>query len=114
MAKKQNPILAAFEAKKEVEFSKRLATNTEINLIAMLIAGNNLGIIAEKRAHPFLAEQIEVKMQIAEAILEDSKSDKSLEYTKADLAGAVKQILGPEGWESCKYLFPLLGDYWNE
>lgn len=113
MAKKQNPILAAFEAKKEAEFSNRLATNTEINLIAMLIAGNNLGIIGEKRGHPMLAEQMDVKMQIAEAILEDSKADKTLEYTKADLAGRVRQILGLEGWEKCKYLFPLLGDYWE-
>lgn len=34
MAKKQNPVLAAFEAKKEAEFRGRLACNSEINMIA--------------------------------------------------------------------------------
>ena len=64
MAKPVNPMLAAFEAKirqemtlefaqklvefnaqKEAEFDQRLGRNTEINLIAMLIAGNDLGIL---------------------------------------------------------------------
>jgi hypothetical protein len=115
MAKnKQNPLLAAFEAKKEAEFMGRLACNTEINMMAMLIAGNDLGFIAEKRADLLLAEVIEVKMKIADDLLKDAENDKDLTYTKADLARRVKQILGPDGWNRCKQLFPLLRDYWDD
>ena len=114
MAKKQNPVLAAFEAKKEAEFMGRLACNTEIGLIAMLIAGNDLGFIAEKRADVLLAEVIEVKMQIADQLVADAKDDATLAYTKADLARRVKQILGPDGWNRCRELFPLLKDYWED
>lgn len=114
MAKnKPNPILDAFEAKKEAEFMGRLACNTEINLIAMLIAGNDLGFIAEKRADLLLAEVIETKMKIADDLLKDAETDKDLTYTKGDLARRVKQILGPDGWARCKQLFPLLRDYWD-
>lgn len=113
MAKnKPNPILAAFEAKKEAEFQGRLACNTEMNMIAMLIAGNDLGFLAEKRADLLLEKLIETKMKIANDLVKDAEDDKELVYTKADLARRVKQILGPDGWERCKMLFPLLRDYW--
>lgn len=114
MARKPNPVLAAFEAKKEAEFMDRLACNTEINMIATLIAGNRLGFLGEKRADLLLAEQMEVKSEIADILLKDAKDDPNLTYTKADLARTVKQILGPDGWNRCKKLFPLLRDYWEE
>jgi hypothetical protein len=110
---KQNPILAAFEAKKEAEFHGRLACNTEINMMAVLIAGNDLGFIAEKRADLLLERLVEVKMEIADDLLSDAKDDKTLEHTKAALASRVKQILGADGWNRCKQLFPLLQDYWE-
>ena len=114
MAKnKQNPLLAAFEAKKEAEFAGRLACNTEINLIAMLIAGNDLGFIGEKRADLLLAQHVETQMQIAEELLGDAVADKELTYTKATLARRLKQILGQDGWDRCKMMFPLLRDYWE-
>lgn len=112
MSKKPNPLLAAFEAKKEAEFSQRLAKNTEINMIAMLIAGNNLGFLGPARAGLLLEEQVEVKMDIAEALLADAKDDPTLAYTKADLARRLIQILGPSEWARCQALFPLLRDYW--
>lgn len=114
MAKsKHNPLLAAFEAKKEAEFAGRLACNTEINLMAMLIAGNDLGFIGEKRADLLLAQQVETQMQITAELLGDAAADKELTYTKATLARRLKQILGPDGWDRCKGMFPLLRDYWD-
>lgn len=110
---KQNPLLAAFEAKKEAEFAGRLACNTEINMMAMLIAGNDLGFIGEKRADLLLAQYCETQMQIAEELLGDAKADKELTYTKASLTRRMKQILGQDGWDRCKGLFPLLRDYWD-
>lgn len=114
MAKKQNPLLAAFEAKKEAEFSGRLACNSEINMMAVLIAGNDLGFIGEKRADILLARLVEVKMQLADDLLKDAENDKELTYTKADLARRMKQILGADGWVRCRELFPLLRDYWDD
>lgn len=114
MAKKQNPVLAAFEAKKEAEFRGRLACNSEINMIAALIAGNDLGFLSEKRADLLLARMVEVKMLICDEMLDDSKADKTLEYTKHDIATRLKQILGEDGWQRCQKMFPLLRDYWEE
>ena len=125
MAKKQNPILAAFEAKLRAEFAQekaqmeadfkdRLSMNTEINMIAMLIAGNDLGFLGPARAGLLLEEQVEVKMRIADELLRDAEDDPSLVYTKYDLASRLKSILGPSEWARCQKLFPLLRDYWVE
>lgn len=133
MAKKQNAFLAAFEekirqemleefnqflteyeAKKEAEFDLRLAKNTEINMLAMIIAGNDLGILAEKRAGLMLEEQIDVKVRIADELLKDAEADPDLVYTIYDLASRMRSILGAEGWMRYQKLFPLLRDYWNK
>lgn len=112
MPNKQNPILAAFEAKKEAEFIGRLARNTEINMIATLIAGSDLGFLGEKRAGLLLERQLKVKLEIAEVLVRDAEDDPSLAYTKHTLAERIKSILGEEGWARCQQLFPLLYDYW--
>lgn len=114
MAKKQNPVLAAFEAKLEKEYRGRLECNSEIDMITMLIAGSRLGFLGEKRASLLIEELIDVKMQLAENLLQDAKDDKELLYIKADLARTVKQILGPDGWEKHKTLFKLLQEYWDD
>lgn len=82
-------------------------------MIATLIAGNDLGFLSTKRADLLLARHVEIKMQIADGLLNDAANDKELTYTKADLARRIKQILGPDGWRRCKGLFPLLRDYWD-
>ena len=122
---KQNPLLAAFEAKlrrefaeelkeydrlKEAEFDERLARNTEIERIAMLMSGNELGIIGQKRSGPLLEEQIDTKVQIAKAIMEDDNPD--LIKVKHDIAKRLKATMGRENWEKHCHLFPLLQEYW--
>jgi len=110
---KPNPFLAAFEAKKEAEFQGRLACNTELNMMAMLIAGNDLGFVGEKRGDVLLVRTVEVKMQLADDLLKDAEDDKALDHTKGDLARRLQQILGRDGWTRCQGLFQLLRDYWN-
>lgn len=122
MANKQNPLLAAFEAKlrrefeqekaqMESDFRERLACNSEINMVAMLIAGSRLKFLGEKRADLLIEEQIDVKMEIADLLLKDSKDDPNLEHTRADLARSVKQILGSDGWKKHQKLFPICREY---
>jgi hypothetical protein len=110
---KPNPLLAAFEAKKEAEFQGRLACNSEINMMATLIAGNDLGFVSTGRADLLLEHLVEVKMRLASDLIEDAKDDKDLEHTKAALARRLQQILGPDGWIRCQGLFQLLRDYWK-
>lgn len=121
MAKKPNPMLAAFEAKKEAEFSGRLACNSEIGMMALLIAAHRELKVGPGRASFLLAEYIDVKTQIAGDILEDvgdshkknGNGDKEFLHTKRDLAITLKQILGPEKWLECRELFPMLRSYWD-
>lgn len=108
---KQNPLLAAYEAKFEAEFKQRLAINSEIGMIAMLIAANNELKVGAGRAGNFLAEHIDVKMQIATEII--NEDDPELIYTKHNLAKRLKQILGEENWLKYRELFPLLREYWD-
>ena len=111
---KPNPILAAYKAKLDEEYRQRLARNSEMNMIAMLFAGSNLGFLGEKRAGVLLDEVVDIKMQLAQALLTDSDDDPTLTYTKADIHRRLVQILGKEEWKRVQTLFPLLHEYWEE
>ncbi len=121
MAKKQNPLLAAFEAKKEAEFDIRLRQNSELSIIAMLIAAHNELKVGPGRAGFLLAEYIDVKMQIADDLLTDigdshkkgGNGDPEFLHTKKDLALALKRILGEENWKNYRELFPICREYWD-
>lgn len=108
MAKK-NPILEAYEAKLERQYQLRLAHNSEISMLGLIISADDEGI---EDVGGLLFRYIETKMQIAKDIVNDSKDDKELTYTRADIARRVKQILGDWDWERFKELFPLLEEYW--
>lgn len=108
MAKK-NPLLEAFEAKLERNYQLRLAHNNEIGMLGLIIAADDEEI---PDVGGLLFRFIETKMQIAKDIVTDSRDDKTLTYTRADIARRVKQVLGEEDWERYKELFPLLKEYW--
>lgn len=108
MAKK-NPILEAFEAKLEAQYQLRLAHNSEISMLGLIISADDEGI---EDVGGLLFRYIETKMQIAKDIVSDSKDDKELTYTRCDLARRVKQILSEEDWGRYKELLPLLEEYW--
>lgn len=111
MAKKQNPLLAQFEAMKEAQFKQRTAIHTEINLLSLIISADDMEI---EDIGGLLAQFIQTKMQMAEEIVEDAEIDPSLVFTKADVARRVKSILSKEDWERYRELFPLLKDYWED
>jgi hypothetical protein len=106
---KPNPILAAHEAKLEKQYQLRLAHNSEIGMLALIISADDEEV---EDVGGLLFRYIEAKMQIANDIVTDSKDDKTLTYTRADIARRVKQILSEEDWERYKELFPLLEEYW--
>ena len=109
MAKKSNPFLEAFEAKLEAQYQLRLHHNSEIGLLALIIAADDKEI---PDVGGLVFRFLDVKMKIAEDIVKDAKDDKTLTYTRCDLARRVKQVLGDEDWERFKGLLPLLEEYW--
>ena len=124
---KQNPILAAFEAKlrkefaetmaaykaeRDREFSEGIANNLEINLISFLISGNDLGIIGQKRSGLLLDGIFETRVKFCKNLLKDANDDPDFTYTKYDIATRLKSILGRENWEKHCHEFPMLREYW--
>lgn len=108
--KKPNPVLAAFEAKLEAQFAMRRQTHEEINMISLIIAADDEEV---PEVGNLLFRYIQTKMKLAKDLIEDSESDPTLVYTKADLARRVKSVLSAEEWVEYRELFPLLRDYWE-
>ena len=120
MAKKPNPLLAAFEAKKEAEFTGRLACNSEIDLITLMLTVNEELQVGPGRAGRVFNAFLANKMEIAETINADwgpdndkRTGDKELLRVKKNLAKRLREIFSPEDWEKVRTMFPLLRDYWE-
>lgn len=107
---KPNPILDAFERKKEKEFALRQQTHEEINMLSIIISADEAGV---EDVGGLLFSYIETKMKLAKELVEDSQADPTLVYTKADLARRVQSVLSEEDWKTYQELFPLLRDYWR-
>lgn len=113
MAKK-NPILDAFEKKKEQEFAFRRRANEEISIIAMIIAADDsLEPEDPQMIGLMLDDYFSTKEILARDMLEDIKSDREMVYTRCDLARRLKQTLGRDLWVKYRERFPLLREYWE-
>lgn len=113
MAKK-NPILDAFEKKKEQEFAFRRRANEEISIIAMIIAADDsLEPEDPQMIGLMLDDYFSTKEILARDMLEDIKSDKEMVYTRCDLARRLKQTMGRDLWMKYRERFPLLREYWE-
>lgn len=118
MAKnKQNPVLAAFEAKLNARYKQQLDCNSELDMIAfMQTVHEELGVgpgRAGRVFHAFLAN----KRQLAETLRDDygedkETGDKELLHTKSKYATLLRRIFGPELWPKVRIWFLLLRDYW--
>lgn len=105
---KPNPILAAYKAQLDRDYHQRLSAHSEVSLLALVIAADDECV---PDIDALLTRYISVKAQIAADLLEDSKADKTLTYTKHDLARRVKTTIN---WQRFRTLFSLLRDYWEE
>ena len=108
---KQNPMLAKFEAQIEARAEARRMMQSEIDLMAAMIAANDELKVGPGRAEFFMAQVMFVKMQIAKEII--SEDDPELLYTKHQLAKRLKEIFGEKSWPRCKEMFPMLREYWD-
>ena len=96
---KQNKYLLDLEDK----FTRK---HNEIDRLALVIAADDEGV-ADVDA--LLSRFLAVRQEIASDLFTDSKTDKTLTYTKHDLARRIKSIIN---WQRFRVLFPLLKDYW--
>jgi len=99
MAKKNSYLLDL-----EDKFTRK---HNEIDRIALVIAADDEEI-ADVDA--LLSRFLAIRQQIASDLFTDAKSDKTLTYTKHDLARRIKSIIN---WQRFRVLFPLLKDYWD-
>lgn len=119
MGGKVNPLLAKYEAKAKAEakaeYEAKLSIHDEIDLIALLESVHlDLGV-GPGRAERVLNGFLESKMNIAEAIIQETSEDDQGDFwvTQRNIAAELKSILGPEAWDRCRTLFPTLKFYWD-
>lgn len=121
MATKQNPVLAAFEAKLEANYKQRLEINSEMDLIAfMKTVHEELGVGPGRAYRAFNAFLVN-KVELAETIQADygpkkdkKTGDKQILHTKSSYAKMLKRIFGRESWQKVKTWFTLLYEYWED
>lgn len=116
MAKKQNAFLAKLQAQAEAKAAVKAETHVEIDTMALLLAAHEVLQVgpgrADKLLNSYLAWKIEIAEEIVKELDEDLSKEKELIIIRRDLAKNLKEILGPEGWEKAKTLFPFLREYW--
>lgn len=116
MAKK-NAFLANLQAQAAAKQAVKTEAHVEIDTIAMLLAAHDICGVGAGRASAMLNSFLAYKMEIAEEIMkeldEDQSKVKEIVMVRRDLAKLLKEILGQEGWEKYKTLFPFLRDYWE-
>lgn len=116
MGKKQNAFLAKLQAQAAAKESVKTSAHVEIDTMAMLLAAHDRLQVGPGRADGLVNDFLDWKMEIAEAITqelaEDLSKKKEILIVRRDLAKRLQEILGPEGWEKWKTLFPFLRDYW--
>lgn len=115
MAKK-NAFLANLKAQAEAKAAAKTETHVEIDTIALLLSAHDVLKVGPGRAGTLLNSFLAWKLEIAEAIekewSEDQSKKKEILVVRRDLAKLIREILGPEGWETWKTLFPFLHEYW--
>jgi hypothetical protein len=116
MAKKQNAFLARLQAQAQKREAVKTEAHVEIDTMAMLLAANDRLQVGPGRSPGLVNDYLAYKLEIAEAIIkelsEDQSAVKELVVIRRDLAVRLKGILGAEGWEKYKTLFPFLREYW--
>ena len=116
MAKK-NAFLAKLQAQAQAKEAVKTEAHVEIDTIAMLLMVHDVFECGAGRAPKAVNSFLAYKMEIAEAIIKELDEDKSKKkeiiIVRRDLAKNLKEILGKEGWEKYKTLFPFLRDYWE-
>lgn len=116
---KRNAFLAGLEAKANAKAATKTSAHVEIDTMALLLAAHEVLQVGPGRAPKLIDEFLTQKIKISTAILKEidelkkeQSAQKEIVVLPRDLAARMKEILGPEGWEKYKTMFPFLRDYW--
>ena len=99
MAKKVNPMLANLEASINAVWMSRLNTTIKMGLDAAIMAANEVLGLGAGRTPEFKQAYIRAMNTMSDMIMEDSKSDKELVYSKHTIDERLKQIVGKENFQ---------------
>ena len=115
--KPQNAFLAKLQAQAAAKQAVKTEAHVEIDTIAMLLSVHDICGVGAGRASKVVDSFLAYKKEIAEAIVKELDEDKSkvkeIIIVRRNLAKQLKEILGQEGWEKYKTLFPFLRDFWE-
>lgn len=118
MAKKQNPLLEAFEAQLQAKYMAKLEINSEFDLIALMKTVNEELQVGPGRAgrvfNAFLANKIELAEAIDQDYGDKNSGDRQILHTKATYAKLLRSIFSQGDWLKAREMFPLLRDYWED
>lgn len=95
MAKnKPNPMLAAFEAKLEARYMRKLRIANQMGLDAALIAANEVLGLGAGRAEKFMTAYIDAMNKMANMMVEDGETDPDLDWSTATIDKRLRAIVG--------------------
>ena len=94
MPKKQNPILAAYEAKLEARYRRKLHIANQMGLDAALIAANEVLGLGPGRAQKFGEAYINTINEMARMISDDGQDDPRLDWSTATIDKRLSAIMG--------------------
>lgn len=97
MAKKQNPILAAHEAKLEARYRRKLDVMMQMCFDVAVITANDVFKMGAGRAPVFEQKYTENYAKICAMLIED-ECDPDLEYSRAKIDERLKEIVGAENF----------------
>ena len=92
--KKPNNFLNKIAREREIALQTRTKFTLQMSLDAALIAAADTFGIGEKRAKQFMDQYAAVYNELATMILDDAKSDREIQYTKAKVDDRLKKICG--------------------
>lgn len=119
MVKKQNPLLAAFEAKLKAEYRQKLDINSEIDYIAFMKTIHEELEVGHGRAGRLFSAFLSNKRELANTLNQDygpdkNTGDKQILHTKSTYAALMRRIFSKEDWKKYRVKFPLLQEYWGD
>ena len=99
MGKKQNPVLAAYEAKLEAQYRRKLSVTMQMCFDVAVITANDVFKMGAGRAKQFEQKYSENYAKICAMLLED-ESDPDLVYSREKIDERLKMIVGEENFAS--------------
>lgn len=95
----QNPLLASYEAIWEARYTARLREALRIGEDANLIAADDVIGLTEEQANELKRIYRETVFEITKMVVEDSKDDRDVEWSRAKVDDRIRSIVGEKNFQ---------------